>query len=456
MKKVLAITLSLLMLISLLAACGDTSSPGGDPGTTPPVQPPPAPGGEYNPPTEEDDFSAVGDDVAEYEPDYSLSGTLKVWYDNDTYFEEMRERFNALYPNITIEYERVAHTDARGRMQLDGPAGIGADVFMLPHDHIGNAILDGLIEPIDESLQKKLEQTLSSSAVKTVKSDGYMYAVPMTVENIALFYNKDLWGPNPPATMEEIITFAQSYNDPAAGKWTMGWQIDDAYHNYHWQSAFGMEFMGPDQRDYKNPGFDSPGSLEGIKYMMYLRENLFDVPSGDAGWSSTVGMFQQGELPLTITGPWAIADAARNGVNFGVTKLPTIDGRQPICFHGIRAACMSSYTTKPDLAMAFLDFLASVDGADYFYNVEGMLPAILDQSQVPGLSGDTYLAGIMQQNPFTIPMPLIPELQMGGWDGLRDSFVFAWDGQLTAEESQVKAMDTYKLALQAAGKDVDF
>ena len=426
MKRILLLTLALIFLFSILAACG--------------------PGPQVILPGQDEDESG----------DIEPKNLLKIWYDNDERFEALQQSFNALYPDIVIEYERVSHTEARARLQLDGPAGIGPDVFFLPHDHLGNAILDGLIEPIDEALQTKLQATLHTGAVETVTIDGSMYAVPVTLENIALFYNKDLWGETPPQSMEEIIEFGKEYNNRHLNKWVLMWQINDAYHNYMWHSVHGMEFMGPNQDDYRNPGFDSPGALKGIEYMMYLRENLFDVDSENTGYGATVSMFQNGDVPLTISGEWAIADARDNGINFGITKLPTVNGVQPVCFLGIRAACMSSYTENPELAKLFLEFLSSENGASFFYTSENRLPAILDHSLVPGLSDDPYLAGIMEQNPYTVPMPIIPEVNQGGWEGLRELFVFAWDGQLTAAESQIKAMDTYKTLLQAAGKDINW
>ncbi|MDR2599573.1 MAG: maltose ABC transporter substrate-binding protein, partial [Oscillospiraceae bacterium] len=423
MKKITTILIALLLLATAVAACG----PG-------PV------------------VVLPGDDPNQGQTGNDDSKVLRIWYDNDERFDELQQRFNAIHPDITIEYERVSHTEARGRLQLDGPAGIGPDVFFLPHDHIGNAILDGLIEPIDPTLQAALQTTLHKGAVDTVTVDGSMYAVPVTLENIALFYNKDLWGETPPTTMEEIIDFAQTYNNRHLNKWTIMWQINDAYHNYMWFSVHGMEFMGPNQDDYRKPGFDTQAAYDGISYMLYLRENLFDVPSGDAGYGATVAMFQNGNVPLTISGEWAIATAKDNDINFGVTKLPTVNGKQPICFLGIRAACMSSYTKNPELAKLFLEFLSNEHGAAFFYEAENRLPTFLDHSLIPGLSDDQYLAGILEQTPYTVPMPIIPEVNMGGWDGLLDLFVFAWDGQLTVAESQIKAMDTYRTLLQAAGR----
>jgi hypothetical protein len=45
--------------------------------------------------------------------------------------------------------------------------------------------------------------------------------------------------------------------------------------------------------------------------------------------------------------------------------------------------------------------------------------------------------GFGQQTPFTVPMPIIPEVQ-AMWPGLEDSFYFVWEGQLTPEEGGEK------------------
>ena len=404
---------------------------------------------------DEEEARDVSDDVFEPVP-ADTSGVLKVWFDNEDHFEALREEFNALYPNIILEFELIGNVDSRAKLQLDGPAGLGPDVFNMPHDHIGMAVRDGLVEDIDPGLEKKLRETLFKTACDTLTFYGAMYAVPILLENIALFYNIDLWGSeDPPETMEEIIEFAASYNNPAENKWAMAWQVDDAYHNFHWLSTFGMQIMGPDNRDYRQPGFDSPEALEGVRYHQSLRQLLFNVPVSDGGQGATVSRFQKGEIPFTITGPWSIATAKRNDINFGIANLPTINGVQPICFSGVIIAAMSSYTNVPDLAYTWLDFLAGPVGATVLYEVAGKLPALADQSQITGLSDDALLQGILKQTPYTIPMPAIAEMSQG-WAGLKELFTHTWDGTLTPEEAQAKAMETYKDLLLAADIDINF
>ncbi|MDR0525337.1 MAG: maltose ABC transporter substrate-binding protein [Spirochaetaceae bacterium] len=381
----------------------------------------------------------------------SIRGELTVWLDNDDWAEAVIAGFNQKYPEVAIHYEKVGSVDARGKVSLDGPAGIGPDVFIMPHDHVGNAILDGLCEPFSPELKQKYEGLLLPAALNTAVSDGEVYALPISTENIAFFYNKDLLGGAAvPKTFEEIIAFAETWNNAVQNKYALRWQVDDSYINYFFLTAFGMNIFGPNHDDYKNPGFDSNAVRQGIEFHNSLRKT-YNVNVADATWDNTVAMFQRGEVPFTISGPWAIGDAKKNNVNFGIVKLPTIAGNQPRCFSGNILAAVSSYTNNPEAAFAFVEFLAGVEGATIQYNTTGKLTALKDISSIPGLRDDPYLAGIQEQAPFADPMPTIPEVNQM-WDSLKTLFTFTWDGQLSPQAAQEKAMKDYDAALEMAGK----
>ena len=380
-----------------------------------------------------------------------VAGPLLVWLDNKEWSEAVIAAFNRRYPDVSIKYENVGNVDSRGKVSLDGPAGIGPDVFLMPHDHIGNAIIDDICYPFPLDLQRKYANMLLDAAIKTCTFEGELYAVPISTENIAFFYNKDLLGDNPvPKSFEDIIAFAERWNNPAASRYALRWQVDDSYHNYFFLTAFGMQLFGPDMDNFKQPGFDSQGARRGVQFHNSLRK-YYNVNTADATWDSTVAAFQRGEVPFTITGPWAIGDAMKNGINFGVTKLPTINGNQPRCFSGNIVAAVSSYSKNIPAAQAFVDFLASVEGATIQFKQTGKLAAYKDVSEVEGLRDDQYLSGIMEQAPYADPMPVIPEVNQM-WDAQKALFTFTWDGLLSVDDAQQKAMDTYDTSLMMAGK----
>ena len=380
-----------------------------------------------------------------------ITGNLLVWLDNEDWAKAAIAGFNARYPDVTVKFENVGNVDSRGKVSLDGPAGIGPDVFLMPHDHIGNAIIDDICLPFPPEMQEKYVAMLLDAAIKTCTFEGDLYALPISTENIAFFYNKDLLGSNPvPQSFEELIAFAERWNNPGTNHYALRWQVDDSYHNYFFLTAFGMELFGPDMDDFRTPGFDSQAVKQGITFHSALRR-YYNINTADATWDSTVAAFQRGEVPFTITGPWAIGDALKNNVNFGITKLPTIQGRQPRCFSGNIVAAVSSYAKNPSAARAFVDYLASAEGVTIQFQVTGKLAAYKDISGIEGLRDDVLLRGVMEQAPYADPMPVIPEVNQM-WDAMKALFTFTWDGQLSVEGAQQKAMETYDTALMMAGK----
>jgi arabinogalactan oligomer/maltooligosaccharide transport system substrate-binding protein len=398
-------------------------------------------------------FSAYGNAAKEAAENTSgsISGYLLVWLDNDDWARAVITGFTKKYPKVAVNYQNVGNVDARGKVSLDGPAGIGPDVFLMPHDHMGNAIIDDICAPFSPELQEKYGGILLDASIKTCTYEGELYAVPISTENIAFFYNKTLLGGAPvPRSFEELIEFAKKWNNPAANKWALRWQVDDSYHNYFFLTAFGMPLFGPNMDNFKNPGWDSEAARKGVEFHSGLRE-YYNVNVADATWDTTVAAFQRGEVPFTISGPWAIGDAKKNNIDFGITKLPTIRGVPPRCFSGNIVAAVSSYSKNPDAAFAFVDYLASVEGATIQFEKTGKLAAYRDVSSIPGLRDDELLRGIMEQAPYTDPMPIIPEMAQA-WDAQKALFTFTWDRQLSVPEAQAKAMDTYDTALLMTGK----
>lgn len=139
MSKVLALLLAVLMLVSMLAACGNTQSDPTDGATEPPNS-----GNEENAGSENNQGGEVSTGL---QPEEGASLTL--WFDNDTYNEEIVALWNAKYPDVPLTVINVGTTDARQKNELEGPTGTGADVFVMAHDGVAVSAQAGNILEID-------------------------------------------------------------------------------------------------------------------------------------------------------------------------------------------------------------------------------------------------------------------------------------------------------------------
>ncbi len=385
---------------------------------------------------------------------------LKVWLDNDDYANAIIEAFNAKYPKVKIEYEKVGAVDTRAKMELDGEAGLGADVFVQPHDGIGASLESAIIGPMGQYTDQIKDRFLDSS-VGTVMSKGQAYGVPISTESVALFYNKtllnELTGSDAaPTEWDQISELAKTYNNKKKNQWTVRWEVGNSYMSYFFLSANGYDLFGKDGTDASKIGFDSAEAKAGLEALKAVRPE-WDVNSADATNDTTTLEFAKGKTPFLITGPWAIGDvkkgADKNKFEFGIAQLPKINGNQPVTFSGNQIANVSSYSKYPAAARVFAMFLGSKEGAEALYKTTGKLPALKEQyaSEVPGLSDDVLLQGVAAQAAFSKPMPSIPEMA-NWWDPAKNMIVNVWDGLMSPEEAQKKAVEDFEALQSGAGK----
>lgn len=371
--------------------------------------------------------------------------TLKLWMDNDEYNEKIVEAWNEEYPDIELTVENVGTTDARDKLELDGPAGVGADVFVVAHDGVAVAADSGLILENDVFADYVKENFMDVAIDATTYKDK-IYGFPLSIKTIALFYNKNLVD-KPAESWEEIIEFAEEFNDPSQNKFAMVWQANEPYHNHGFLAGYGYEMFGPDMDDKDQLGWDTPEAIEGMEFYQKLKE-IYPVPAQDADWDAMTSMFSSGEIPYAISGPWSINDFEDAGVEFGVTKLPKLpNGNYPISLSTTDVACVSSYTEYPSAAKLLAKFLSSEKGLKILYETKRELPANLKAQELPEVAQDEYLEGVAGQAENSTPMPFIPEIA-NVWDPYKKALTAVWDGLQEPEEALKAAQEEFYSSIE--------
>ena len=378
---------------------------------------------------------------------------IKLWLDDDDYAAAIEPAIEAAYPNIDIVYEKVGAVDARTKLELDGPAGLGGDVFIQPHDGMSESIISNILLPLGSDMGAMIEERMLEGAVGTVKKDGNYYGVPLATESIALFYNKTLldeYGFEVATSFETIKEQAAVYNDNAANKFLIRWEPGNSYTNQFFLTAAGFQLYGENHDDASQVNLNTQEVIDGLTFFQSMKEYL-PVPYADLNWDTIHGEFIKGNVPYMISGPWSLAEAKTgaedNGFEWGVTTIPTINGVQGETFSGNIIACVSAYTQHPTEAKQVVDFLASEEGLQIMYDVQGKIPALKDASVIEGVVEDPYIAGILAQAEYSQPMPILPEMSKY-WGAAETMYRSVWEGLATPEEAAAKALDDYNTALQ--------
>lgn len=417
MKKLLVMLLVMTMGMSLLAGCGSNEEPeevvivGGEEKEV--VK-------EVEEAAEEVTEEATEEVVEEVVEEAPEPVKLIIWESEGVekdFTEYAISEFNKLYPHIEVEYQPVAHIDSSAKMELDAPNGGGADVFSAPHDHLGRLVTAGLILEND---QLNNDEYLDASLIGG-SYDGSLYGYPTAIETYALFFNKDVVD-EAPESFDDIFAFADEFNDAAANKYAFVWDVDNAYFSYCFLGGFNADLFGTMADDKMNLGFDSDAGLEALTFFQSLRE-LYDVNAEDADGAAADSAFKSGSAAYMINGPWAVQGLKDEGINFGITVLPTLpNGQNPKSFSGVRANYVNAFTDHPEEAKLLAAFISSEEMLTKRYEMTSQIPPHKNVS-----IEDEYSKAILDQAAFAVPMPNIPA--MGSyWGPMGTAFANIWNG----------------------------
>lgn len=433
MSKVLALLLAVMMLVSMLAACGNnqTNETTGNNETT---------GTNQNETT-----APAGDDVTtELQPEEGASLTL--WFDNDTYNEEIVALWNAKYPDVPLTVVNVGTTDARQKNELEGPTGTGADVFVMAHDGVAVSAQAGNILEID-LLADEVRGSFVDNAIDAVTYDGKIFAFPLSMKTIVMFYNKDLVD-TPVDTWAEMKEFAAEFNDPSQNKFACIWQAVEPYYAHGFLGGYGYDLFGETHDDPDQLGWDTPAAAEGLAFYKTLHDEIYPVASADATWDAMNSKFSAGECPYVITGPWSIADFTNAGVNFGIAPLPKMDnGIRPKTLSTVDTVCVSSFTKYPVASMLLAEFIATDPGAlELLYETKNELSASIEGQKLDCYVNDPFMTSIAVAVNDALPQPYIPEMA-NVWAPYQKAIIAVWDDLQTPEEALAAAQNEFYSSL---------
>lgn len=315
----------------------------------------------------------------------SLSAELTWWDTSDPTneapaFKELIKKFNAEYPNVTINYQSVPFGEAQNKFKTAAEAGQGApdilraEVAWVPEFAAAGHLyaLDGtpLLEDNDY-----LETPLSSNVY-----DGKTYGVPQVTDTLGLMYNKELFAKagieEAPTTWDEVEDAAAQLKDKAG--------VEGIYVNS--AGYFLLPFMygeGGDLVDTEAKTIEvaSDENKAGIKVAQDLvKSGAAPKPDANDSYGTMMTLFKEGKVGMIINGPWEVANISNDPKfggfeNLGIAPVPggsagagaPVGGHNYVVYSGMDEA-------KADAATAFIQFMTSAESEAFLADELGLLP----------------------------------------------------------------------------------
>ena len=234
-KRILALSLALIMMMSFLTACGgNTTSNGGN--NTP----------NNNQNTDNNGTPIVGN-FAVPENGYDGSDVTVTFY--HTMGQNLRDvldayivEFNKLYPNIHIVHSQVGgYDDVRDQISTEITVGSQPNIAYCYPDHVAMYNLADAVATLDELIASKINVTRADGSTETLGltddqiadfiegyynegkmfGDGLMYTLPLSKSTEVLYYNKTFFEQNNltvPTTWDELKVLCEQIKkiDPSS------------------------------------------------------------------------------------------------------------------------------------------------------------------------------------------------------------------------------------------------
>ena len=373
MRKQIGISVVAVTALALLSGCSGPAEPESPDGT----------GVELVIWTDAEREQAISDAAVDFEKDTGAKVTLV-----QKNFEDLRADFIAQVPT-----------------------GEGPDITVGAHDWLGALVTAGVVNTID--LGDKAGE-FEQVALDAMTYDGQLYALPYSLETIALLQNVDLVGEEAPATWDDMIEKGLAAGTERPFVINTGGETGDGYTMYGFQTSFGAPvFVQDDSGSYTTEV--GMGGDSGKAFANWLSEN---GKNGTGYLSTTVDydinneLFNSGKAPYTIQGPWAIS--AFPDVKVAVNPIPSAGGETAAPFVGVQGFYLSSQSKSSLLATEFLvNYLGTEDAQRALYEADPRIPAWTSLAEE--VSSDPIIAGFLASSQGGVPMPSIPE--MGSvWD----------------------------------------
>jgi multiple sugar transport system substrate-binding protein len=323
--------------------------------------------------------------------------TLTFWnlWDDSGQWRELIEAYEIANPNIKIKYYKKNVLEYEEELIDALAAGKGPDIFVINNSWMPRYF--DKINPISQELitdsqklitEREFKEQFVDVAYYDFVVDGKIYAVPFSVDTLALYYNKDFFNtvgiPEPPKTWEEFkdaverLTEIDEYGNITRAGAAIG-TAKNVNRSIDILSLLMLQ-SGVQMTNPKNTAatFNQGVEIEGKDYLPGLTALRFYVDFANASkrvytWNPrmhySIDSFYEGKAAMMFNYSYHIptikAKAAK--LNFGVAPIPQISGSEvDVNYANYWANAVSSLSFHPTEAWDFILFVAEKENLEKY------------------------------------------------------------------------------------------
>lgn len=385
-----------------------------------------------------------------------LSGSV-TWWDTSTVgsedkvFKKLAEGFEKEHPKVEVNYVNVPFADAQNKFKNAASSGSGApDVIRSEVAWTPDFASLGYLAPLDGTTALKEEDDYLKQAAASTQFDGKTYAVPQVIDSLGVFYNKKILkeaGVKAPTSVDELIETAKTIKKKT-GKTALYLRGDDAY----WFLSF-LYGEGGDMIDTKDKTVtvDDKEGVEAFRIVKDLVDSGVAETDATNGFDNMQKALKNGEVAMTINGPWAVTDTFagaefKDKSNLGVAPIFAGSKSQGAPQGGHNYAVYAG-SKNLDASYEFIQYMSSPTVQAQVTDQLSLLPTRSSVYGEPKVAENTMVQFFKPAVDKAVERPWVPE---GGslFAPMVTQYTKVLTGQTTPEKAAKATGDAYRKLLK--------
>lgn len=230
-----------------------------------------------------------------------------------------------------------------------------------------------------------------------------------------------------PKTMQELLTFADSYDAPSTVESILKWDVSDVFYNYYFVGNY-MTVGGETGDDVSNINVYNTSAISCLETYQELNQ-FFSIDADTVTYENVLNEFMEGKVVFSVVTNDAIAilNGAKAEGNFefdyGIMNVPKIsdelDGRS---LSVTNVVAINGYSENKDIANDFAEYLTT----EYTQNLYARTGKTASAYQAE--YEDDNLEVFMSEYEKSIAMPKMLETS-NFWVKLEVLFARVWNGE---------------------------
>src|ERR687895_1057730 len=297
------------------------------------------------------------------------------------------DRFEDQHPKYTLEREVIVAGGAstvintNDEMQTTLQSEDPPDVFSYDTGPgFGGVLAEaGLLLPLEVAYQEK-GWDIYEWAKQRATYNGTIYGVPDQVEEIIVYYNKDLM-PEEPQTLEELRRVTEEHK--LRGTIPLAFGNREQYPAGHLFSIGVSNLLGRQGLDnilYGNGRWDVPEVVRAIDLFFrdFVESGYYPQNVNAVTFDEASTLFYSGEAAMLPTGTWLVSEIVQTVQDFevGFFPFPSIEGSGISPPAGVGAGLfVAKEANNPQGAIDFIDYLLQDSTAHLIIEKLNVIPA---------------------------------------------------------------------------------